>query len=71
VLTGLGHEHNGPNATDLHRGLIAELDRALDATVQVDKVPDASYHVVHCTTVKVPSLKLVIVRAVTEEGSRT
>jgi hypothetical protein len=33
VLAGLGHEHDGPDTTNLHRRLIAELDGALDATV--------------------------------------
>jgi hypothetical protein len=28
VLTGLSHEHNRPNAADLHGGLVAELDGA-------------------------------------------
>jgi hypothetical protein len=71
VLASLGHEHNGPDAADLHRGLLVEFDEALDAVVQVGKVPDAFCHVVRGTTVDVPSLKLVVVRAVVEEGSRT
>jgi hypothetical protein len=33
VLTGLGHEHHRPDAVDLHRGLIAELDGALNIAV--------------------------------------
>jgi hypothetical protein len=69
VLTGLGHEHDGPDAADLHCRLIIELDGALDVAVLVSKVPDASCHVVCCTAVEVPSLELVIVGAVNEEGS--
>jgi hypothetical protein len=52
------------------RGLITELDGALDVAVLVGKVPDASCHVVCCTAVEVPSLELVIVEAINEEGSR-
>jgi hypothetical protein len=33
VLAGLTHEHDEPDAADLHCGLIAELDEAPDATV--------------------------------------
>jgi hypothetical protein len=70
VLASLGHEHDGPDAADLHRGLIVELDGALDAAVQVGKVPGASCHVVRGIAVEVPSLELVVVGAIAEEGSR-
>jgi hypothetical protein len=33
VLGGLGHEHHGPDAADLHRGLVVELDGASYAAV--------------------------------------
>jgi hypothetical protein len=33
VLTGLGHEHDRPNAADLHRELIPEHDRATNIVV--------------------------------------
>jgi hypothetical protein len=49
VLAGLTHEHNRPNAADLHRGLITELDGAPDAAVQVEEVPDTPGHVVRGT----------------------
>jgi hypothetical protein len=67
VLTGLTHKHDGPDAADLNCELIAELDGVLDSVVQVGEVPDAPGHVVHGTAVEVPSLELIIVRAVTEE----
>jgi phosphoribosylformylglycinamidine (FGAM) synthase-like enzyme len=70
MLAGLGHEHDGPDAADLHCGLVAELDEALGTTVQVGKVSDMSCHVVHGTAVEVPSPALVVIGAVTEEGSR-
>jgi hypothetical protein len=55
VLTGLGHEHHGSDAADLHRGLIGE-------------VPDAPSHVVRFAAVEVPFLELVIVGVVIEES---
>jgi hypothetical protein len=70
VLTSLSHEHHRPDVTDLHHELIAELDGALNATVQVDEVLDTSGQVVCGATVEVPSLKLVIIRAITEESLR-
>jgi hypothetical protein len=70
VLAGLTHEHDGPDVVDLHRGLVVELYGAPNATVQVGEVPDASGHVVCGATIEVPSLELVIVRAVTEESLR-
>jgi hypothetical protein len=70
VLVDLTHEHDGPDVADLHRRLVAELDEALDAAVQVSEVPDAPDHVVCGTTVEVPSLKLVVIEAVAEESLR-
>jgi hypothetical protein len=71
VLVGLSHGHHRPDAADLHRGLIAELDGALNAMVQVGEVLDASGHVVRGAAVEVPSLKLIVVGAIAEESSRT
>jgi hypothetical protein len=70
VLTGLTHEHNRPDVTDLHRGLIAKLDGASNVMIQVSEVPDVSGHVVCGTAVKVPSLELVVVGAVIEKSLR-
>jgi hypothetical protein len=49
VLTGLTHEHDGPDTANLHHELVAELDGALVAAVQVGEVPDAPGHVVRGT----------------------
>jgi hypothetical protein len=68
VLAGLSHEHHGLDAVDLHRGLIAELDGAPGAAVQVIEVPNTPDHVVRGTAVEVPSLELVVVGAVAEES---
>jgi hypothetical protein len=68
VFAGLTREHNRPNAVNLHRGLIAELDGASDATTQVGEVPNAHSHVVCGAAIEVPSLELVIVGAVVEES---
>jgi hypothetical protein len=54
VLVGFTHEHDGLNAIDLHRGLIAELDGALDAADQVGEVPNAPGHVVCGATIEAP-----------------
>jgi hypothetical protein len=67
VFAGLTHEHDGPDATNLHRGLVAKLDEAPNVAVQVGEVPNAPSHVVRDAVVEVPSLELVVIRVVAEE----
>jgi hypothetical protein len=70
VFGGLTHKHNGTDAADLHYGLVAELDGAPDAAVQVGEVPDTPSHVVRGAAIELPSLEHVVIRAVTEESLR-
>jgi hypothetical protein len=66
-IAGLNHKHDRPDTADLHDRLVAKLDEASNVAVQVNEMPNASDHVVHGTAVEVPSLKLVVIRVVTEE----
>jgi hypothetical protein len=71
VLTRLGHEHHGANTADLDRGLVAKLEGAADAAVQVGEVLNMAGHVVRGAAVEVPSFELVIAGVVAKEGTRT
>lgn len=70
VLAGLGLEHDGANATNLHRGRIPKLDGASDTAVQVGKELLAPSHVMHGAAVEVPPYELVVAEVNAKEDSR-
>jgi hypothetical protein len=69
VLSSLGGEDDGADTLELHGGGIPKLDGASHFGIELDEELSSTGHVMGGVGVEAPSVSLVIVGAVAEEGT--